>query len=335
MNFRILLAVACVALLPARSFTQNVQQRAEALIDHARRLSDIRSPGAPAFRLKATFSFTGTDLDTVQGTYTEVWASDSQWRRETLVKTSKHIEVGGPSKSWLLDNTDDFPQPATQLSSLLDIFPSNSASLVFETIADQGQADPPAECAITKPDAHHLKSVFCFDKQSGVLLEKILPEVRLRNTVNQSRDYGSFRKFGDFWFPRQIETREDRHKQLEVSVVELSAEPSPDPALFTPPPGSVELGRCSDKLQLPVAIFTPDTSLPFRLDDDSPVVVTLSLVVDTKGKPQNVRVLRPQHKDYEKSALSSVRVWRFKPATCNGEPMPTMINVQVDVPLSR
>jgi TonB family protein len=335
MNFRILLAVACVALLPARSFTQNVQQRAEALIDHARRLSDIRSPGAPTFRLKATFSFTGTDLDTVQGTYTEVWASDSQWRRETLVKTAKRVEVGGLSKSWLLDDTDDFPHPATHLPTLLDIFPSKSANLVFESITDYVQSDPPAECAITKPDARHLKSVFCFDKKSGVLLGKILPEVRLRNTVNLSRNYGSFQKFGDFWFPRQMEIREDRHKQLDVSVVELSAEPSPDPALFTPPPGSVELGRCSDKLQLPVAIFTPDTSLPFRLDDYSPVVVTLSLVVDTKGKPQNVKVLRPQHKDYEKSALSSVRGWRFKPATCNGEPMPTIINVQVDVPLSR
>ncbi len=337
MNFRVLLAVAWVALLPMKSFTQDVPKRAEALLEHARRLSDIRSPGAPAFRLEATFSFTGTDLETVPGTYTEVWASNSQWRRETVVKTSKRIEVGGPSKYWLLDDTDDFPQPATQLPSLLDILPSKSASLVFESITDPVQSDPPAECAITKPDAHILKSVFCFDRKSGVLMGRIFPEVRLGNTVNQSRDYGSFQKFGDFWFPRQIESREDRHKQLEVNVVELSAEPSPDPALFTPPPGALELGRCSDKLQLPVATFAPNSNLPLRLDldDDSPVTLTLSLVVDTKGKPQNVRVLRPQHKDYEKSTVSLVRAWRFKPATCNGEPMPTMINVQVHAHLSR
>jgi TonB family protein len=335
MNFRILLAIACVALAPAQSFPQNVQQRAEALIDHARRLSDIRSPGAPAFRLKATFSFTGPDLETVHGTYTEIWASNSQWRRETVVKTSKRIEIGGPSKSWLLDDTDDFPQPATQLPGLLDIFPSKSSSLAFDSITDQGQPDHPAECAITKPDAHRLKSVLCFDKKTGLLLGSIFPEMRVRNTVNQSHDYGSFRKFGDFWFPRQIETREDRHKQIEVSVVELSAEPSPDPALFIPPPGAYELGRCQDKLQPPVAIFAPDSELFLRPDDESPVTLTLSLVVDTKGKPQNVRVLRPEHKDYEKSALNSVRSWRFKSATCSGVPMPTMINVQVNVRPSR
>jgi hypothetical protein len=67
MNFRVLLAVAWVALLPMKSFTQDVPKRAEALLEHARRLSDIRSPGAPAFRLEATFSFTGTDLETGSG----------------------------------------------------------------------------------------------------------------------------------------------------------------------------------------------------------------------------------------------------------------------------
>ena len=34
---------------------------------HAQQLSDIRSPNAAAFQLKATFSFEGDDLETVQG----------------------------------------------------------------------------------------------------------------------------------------------------------------------------------------------------------------------------------------------------------------------------
>lgn len=58
--------------------------------------------------------------------------------------------------------------------------------------------------------------------------------------------------------------------------------------------------------------------------------VTVSLVVDIKGKPQNVRVLRRGRKNYDDSALSAVRAWRFKPATCNGDPMPIQINVEVD-----
>ena len=55
----------------------DVQLHAESLMERARKLSDIRSKGAPAFRLKATFSFAGKDLDTLQGTYTEIWGGTS------------------------------------------------------------------------------------------------------------------------------------------------------------------------------------------------------------------------------------------------------------------
>jgi hypothetical protein len=45
-----------------------VQERAESLLERARLLSDIRAKDAPAFRLKATFSFVVDNLDTVEGT---------------------------------------------------------------------------------------------------------------------------------------------------------------------------------------------------------------------------------------------------------------------------
>ena len=55
--------------VPAQNSSgQDIQTRADALLSKARQLSDIRSPDAPPFRLKATFSFTGKDLGTVQGT---------------------------------------------------------------------------------------------------------------------------------------------------------------------------------------------------------------------------------------------------------------------------
>jgi len=68
------------------------QKSAEALLDRARRLSDIRSLNAPPFRLKLTFSFTGKHLDTVQGIYDEVWISNSRWRRETTVSASSGLK---------------------------------------------------------------------------------------------------------------------------------------------------------------------------------------------------------------------------------------------------
>src|SRR5277367_4778453 len=101
MRASIVLTVAFIVLRHTASLAQDppapdIQKRADALLEKARQLSNIRSPNAPAFRLKATFSFTGRDLETVEGTYTEVWISRSQWRREILVKDFHRIEVAGP-----------------------------------------------------------------------------------------------------------------------------------------------------------------------------------------------------------------------------------------------
>jgi hypothetical protein len=216
-RFSIFVLIACV--VPPCAQAQSAQQRAEALLDKARQLSDIRSPNAPAFRLKATFSFIGKDLDTVQGTYTEVWVSRSQWRRETVVNDQRRIEVGGPARLWLLDNTNDFPRSAARVASVLGIFLPKSANLVFDSISHHTEMDPPAECAITKPDHRRLKSVFCFDKPDGLLVERILPERppnNPTNAVDNSCNYRSFQKFGAYRFPREIVCFEDGHRNSKL-----------------------------------------------------------------------------------------------------------------------
>jgi TonB family protein len=323
----ILVLITC--LIPLRPQAQDVQQRAETLLDKARQLSDIRSPNAPAFRLKATFSFVGKNLETAQGTYTEVWVSNSQWRRETIVNDWHRIEVGGPTRLWLLDSAGDFPEPAAQLPGVLAIFPSSLMSLAFDSISDHPELDPPAECAVTRPDSRQQRSAFCFDKRTGLPLERILPELRPKNAVVDSCDYGSFQRMGSFLFPREIACFEDRHRKLDAKVTELDPEPKPDPALFTPPQGAIELGRCPVKPDPPRATPHFNPRFPSGVQTQSSQV-TLSLVVDTKGKPQDVKVVGSGGTEFDQAAISAVRDWRFKPGICRGEPMPMPILVQVD-----
>jgi hypothetical protein len=147
-------------------------------MDRARQLSDIRSGNAPAFRLKATFSFIGSDLETVQGTYTEVWTSSSQWRRETVVNNLRRIDVGSPTRHWLLDSVKDFPEQAARVTGLMELLPPSSANFAFESVVEHAELEPVAQCAITKRDAAHTVRTFCFDKKSGLLLGRISPEVR-------------------------------------------------------------------------------------------------------------------------------------------------------------
>ena len=59
-------------------------------------------------------------------------------------------------------------------------------------------------------------------------------------------------------------------------------------------------------------------------------VVTVSIVVDATGKPQNVKVLRGVGMGLDEKAVEAVRQYRFKPATENGKPVAVYLNVEVN-----
>jgi TonB family protein len=307
----------------------DAQLHAEALMDRAHKLSDIRSNGSPAFRLKATFSFIGKDLAKVEGTYSEVWVSSSQWWRETVVNGQRRVEVGGPNRHWLIDKTIDFPDIARRLSDLLNVFPSSTSKFEFDSINLDSAGMKIAECAITKPDSRGNKYAFCFDDQSGALLEKAAPEIRPKNTTTFSCVYGVFRRFGDFQFPREVSCFEEKHRKIDAKIVELSLEPSPDAELFKPPPGASERIECLGKKTAPFAQSRPDATYPRDRAGIGGAVVLL-LVVDRDGKPQELKVVQSVGKDFDDHALAAVGRWKFRPGTCDAEPIPMEISVEID-----
>jgi TonB family protein len=332
----ILLFVTLVALAtsaqqsPKSNLSKSeIQALAQADIDRARRFSDIRSQDAPAFRLRATFSFTGKDSKTLQGTYTEIWVSNSQWRRETIVNDLRRVEVGTGNRIWRLDNSDGFPSMAAPLPHLINIFPLANTNLVFESVADAPDAKIPEECATTKPGPRKERSRFCFDKKTGALLAKLSPDVLASSVLDRSCFYGVFRKFGAFWFPREMACLENQKPDVEAKVEEINAEPSPDPSLFSPPSGADELGNCSGRSVPPHATSSPEPDFPLGVVSPESSIA-LSLIVDVQGKPQNVRVRESGGKGLDDSALKALRKWRFTPATCDGEPMPEEIEVQIN-----
>jgi TonB family protein len=315
--------------IPKTEPKSDAQLQAESLMERAHKLSDIRSNGAPAFRLKATFSFIGKDLDKVEGMYSEVWVSSSQWWRETVVNGQRRVEVGGPNRHWLLDNTIDFPEIARRLSDLVNFFPSSTSEFDFESINKHSGGTRIAECAITKPDSRGNKHAFCFDDQTGALLEKAAPEVRPKNTTTFSCAYNVFRRFGDFQFPREVSCFEDKHSKIDANIVELSFEPSPDAELFKPPPGASEHVDCLGKRTAPLPKFTPDPNFPSG-EKGRGSIVTVLLTVDKDGKPQDVRVNQSAGKNFDEEALAAVHRWKFKPSTCDGEPVSADIQVEID-----
>jgi periplasmic protein TonB len=59
-------------------------------------------------------------------------------------------------------------------------------------------------------------------------------------------------------------------------------------------------------------------------------VVTVELVIDTQGRPQNVVLVRGVGMGLDEKAIEAVRQYKFKPAMENGKPVPVKMDVEVN-----
>lgn len=317
-----------LALLAGAASAQDVQARSEALLQKARQMEDIRAPDAPPFRLRAVFSFMGDDLDAVEGTYTETWVSSSQWRQETAVGDLQEVTVGGPGKHWVLFS-QGFPSQADKVAVILTFIPSPSVPLDFASLAKLAGRGLTAECAYAKADKHNFRSAFCFDEETGVLLQKTFPIARPRNLVSFSCAYGSFRGFQKYVFPREATCFEDEHKAISARIIELAPAPALRPGFFDPPAGAVEIPECAGEMQPPYLV---SSRFAFALNPDTTAHVPVWFLVGGNNNPENIRMLGRFDKDSYQKAVAAVHALSFQHGSCNGEPMAMPVNMQVSIP---
>jgi len=240
------------SLLAATSLVaQTVQSRGEAMLSRARSASEIRHMDAPAFRLKVEFSFIGDDLEQKKGTFTEWWISSNRWHRETEAEGSRHLEITSePNKIWLQDVGDELPEQVRRLPSLAAITPPPGSKQQFASIVPPVTNEPEIECAVTIDPIRKEKGALCLHTASGVLIQMIEPIPLGRRVAVYRCDYGAFRLFGQQTYPREMACVVEGRKKIDVKVVELSAQATMDPGLFTPPADAVEVDICPGKFKM-------------------------------------------------------------------------------------
>ena len=246
----------------------------------------------------------------------------------------KRVEVGARNSLWQLDSPTDLPDQAASISAILSLLPRATAGFKFDSIRDQPSQGIAAECALTKPAFRGAVFSFCFDKNTGVLFQKEAPDPNAQNFRVLACEYGSFRPFGEYRFPWEAACSMDGKNKIDVKVVDLDLEPAADSSLFSAPPGALELANCSAKLVPPRATSFPGPSFAPGVRKGQ-TGVTIGVVVDTKGKPQNLKIIESGGKSADEAALKAVRDWRFDPATCDGEAVPAPVQVRVDFHLFR
>ncbi|HTB97960.1 MAG TPA: energy transducer TonB [Terracidiphilus sp.] len=82
----------------------------------------------------------------------------------------------------------------------------------------------------------------------------------------------------------------------------------------------------------PVPTFTPEAHYSREAREDKINGVCLvSIIIDTNGRPQQIRVVRPLGHGLDEQAIAAVKQYRFKPAMRDGKiPVPVAIAIEVN-----
>ncbi len=82
--------------------------------------------------------------------------------------------------------------------------------------------------------------------------------------------------------------------------------------------------RAPEKIYFPQPNYTEEARMA-RIQG----IVILQTIIDVDGSVKNVKVLKDLTLGLTESAVETVKTWKFKPATRNGEPVPVYFHLQI------
>ncbi len=118
--------------------------------------------------------------------------------------------------------------------------------------------------------------------------------------------------------------------QTSNSPSESSSTLSTSPADFSDDRIFSRFERVTTGMKPPKATRAPDPKFPdLPADAERHGTVVMLVGVNGKGRVEAVRVLRSDERAFEKTAVETVKKWKFKPAEKNGSPVPVQVTVEM------
>ena len=95
---------------------------------------------------------------------------------------------------------------------------------------------------------------------------------------------------------------------------------------------SAQVYKVGGSVSAPQLIYSVDPNFPSPKEQPTHFegVVVVEMVVDKKGLPNHVEVVRSLAPKFDKSAIAAVKQYRFKPAMHDGQPVDVSLHVEVN-----
>jgi len=169
------------------------------------------------------------------------------------------------------------------------------------------------------------KVTLCFDPASGALLS-----AAYSNSLPRF-EYEGQATLGNKVFPKVLRCFEGNELAVEATVLELAKEEGQDPAGFAPPPGAEKWPYCEDP-ELPQQIEKREVEYPSSAKARHQFGTVICLAeIGADGLVHNLMVLQWRGL-FVPAVKQAVKDWRYKPATCNGVPVPMTIYLAYTFP---
>lgn len=319
--YRIFLLVIVGILLVPRAFSEDKKAEADAIVNRAKKVMDIRSTDSKPFQFVAGFHFAKTPDDPgSDGLYTETWRSPDQWRLEIDLPGFRQVEIGKSGKRWLSHDLSLEPTHFRQIRTLFQFgdFEVEKISKVW----DANLGNEHVECIRSRNKA--LQYTSCFDSTSSVLVQTKTEGLGLQRDC----EYANYQKFFEKEYPTNIRCTDKGSLSLEATITAFRNDASPaDSKLFVPANGTVEEPICAEP-EAVRPLHTPDPEYPVNSPPPQGDSV-FEGIVGIDGELTGLTLKRSAGEAFDQAAFKAMSLWKFQPATCAGVPIATRVTFQI------
>jgi TonB family protein len=322
------IAALCALAAQARPSFPGAAVAADALIEKAHLMENLRGDGGKPFLFRATVTIQRGKQQSA-GEYGLNWWSGERWQETVKLADFGRGREGVQGGYWQSRTVDYQPEAIFDMDLALDpaaILRLGSNEAIVKLSEDKNHGNALSCVGIGKKQ---IWKTLCFEQSSGRL-------VRVQMGIPDERtiEYSDFKSLLDFspdggkQFPGTITVAHKVGDPLKISVTKISSLTTAAPDVAKGPQSEFWLG-CEDA-SVPIV----DKQTFPRYPQDSKLnheqgVVVLFARIEADGSVTHLKPLSNSPALLTQSAMDAVSQWKYKPALCGGTPVPREITVSV------